>query len=74
MPKQLSNEINPAGVSLADRLEHGNLTPQEVMALKPCGQTSLYRDIRDGKLKIIKFGSRTLVPGPSAARYIRGEA
>ncbi len=61
-------------VTIEDRLKHGNLTIDEVCALKPRGKTGFYADRKAGLVTIQKIGSRSVVPGPIAKAYIRGES
>jgi hypothetical protein len=60
-------------ISLSDRLENGNLFISEVCALKPCSRSKFYDDVAEGKVTIEKSGSRSVVRGPVAKRYIAGE-
>lgn len=59
-------------ITLADRLEHGFLTIDEICILKGCGRTAVYADIAAGALKVVKHGRRTRIAGPVARDYIPG--
>jgi len=59
-------------VSLADRLEHGFVTIDELRALKICGKTQIYEDIKAGVLPVEKHGRSTRVAGPVAKDYKPG--
>ncbi len=59
-------------VSFADRLEHGVITIDELCALKRCGRTQVYEDIRAGALEVEKHGRSTRIRGPVAKSYVPG--
>jgi hypothetical protein len=59
--------------SLEDRLQYGNLEVNEVCELKPCSRSKIYQDRKAGLVEFLKAGSRTLVRGPVAKKYISGE-
>lgn len=59
-------------ITLTDRLEHGFLSIDEVCALKACGRTLVYKDIRAGVLPIVKHGRSTRIAGPVAKNYNPG--
>jgi len=59
--------------SLEDRLRYGNLEVIEICELKPCSRSKLYQDRKAGLVEFLKAGSRTLVRGPVAKKYISGE-
>jgi hypothetical protein len=60
------------GVSLADRPDYGFVTIDELCALKMCGKTQVYADIKAGALRVEKHGRSTRVRGPIAKAYIPG--
>jgi hypothetical protein len=60
-------------VPLAERLQHGFLTIEEVCALKACGRTQIYEDIKAGALLIEKHGRSTRIAGPIAKAYVPGQ-
>jgi|GEM_PF-3382065 hypothetical protein len=60
-------------VTLEERLAHGNISMSELRQLAGVSNTSLYADVRAGKLAYQKRGKSTRVPGPIAKRYINGE-
>lgn len=64
---------NTPSVTLADRLEHGVLTIDELCILKACGRTQVYADIKAGALPIEKYGRSTRVRGPVAKIYRPGQ-
>lgn len=64
--------IDQNSVTLADRLEHGFLTIDELCALKHCGRTMVYADIKSGYLVVEKHGRSTRVAGPVAKVYVPG--
>lgn len=59
--------------SLEDRLQYGNLTINEIRELKPCSRSKLYQDAKAGLVVIQKVGSKSVVRGPIAKKYISGE-
>jgi len=59
-------------ISLADRLEHGNLTVEETRRLKNRSHSGFYEDVKRGLVAIEKIGRKSLVRGPIAQAYIRG--
>jgi hypothetical protein len=60
-------------LTLADRLEFGNLTVNEVCALKSRSRSGFYEDVKKGLVSIEKVGDRkSVVRGPVARRYIEG--
>lgn len=61
-----------SGLSLADRLAHGNLTVEETRVLKNRSHSGFYEDLKDGLVSVRKHGRKTIVPGPIAAAYIAG--
>lgn len=63
---------NYSGVTLSDRLDHGLLTVDELAALKACGRTQIYADIKAGALPVVKQGRSTRIAGPVARDYIPG--
>ncbi len=59
-------------VTLEARLEHGYVTIKELCALKICGVTQVYADIKAGALEVEKHGRSTRVSGPVAKSYTPG--
>ena len=60
--------------SLAERLEHGNLTIGEVCDLKPRCHSGFYEDLKKGLVVLRKIGRKSVVPGPVARAYIEGRS
>jgi hypothetical protein len=60
--------------SLAERLEHGNLTVGEVCTLKPRCHSGFYEDVKKGLVVLRKIGRKSVVPGPVARAYIEGRS
>ena len=58
---------------LGERLEFGNLTIAEVCALRHRSHAGFYADLKRGLVSIRKVAGRSVVYGPVAAAYIRGE-
>ncbi len=59
-------------ISLADRLEYGNLTIRETCALADASRSKFYEDLKERRVAIRKLGNKSVVPGPIAKRYIAG--
>jgi hypothetical protein len=59
--------------SLEDRLQYGNLEVNEVCELKPCSRSKIYQDRKAGLVGFLKVGSKSVVPGPIAKKYISGD-
>jgi hypothetical protein len=58
---------------LKERLEAGaNLTTREVQALAHVGNTKFYKDLKNGRVRVRKFGSRNLITAADARAYIEG--
>jgi hypothetical protein len=69
--KALTSGDKPAPtITLQDRLEHGNLTIDEVCALASRSRTAFYADAKAGLVKIHKMGRRSVVPGPAVKAYL----
>lgn len=64
--------LTSPNVTLADRLEHGFVTVEELCALKACGRTQVYEDIKAGALPVAKHGRSTRIAGPDAKAYAPG--
>lgn len=62
-----------SNVSLEDRLKFGSLTIKEICELRGVSRSTFYNDLNRGLVAIKKAGSKALVPGPIAARYLAGE-
>jgi len=73
-PIQLAAKSKQPIVTIQDRLEAGNLTIDEVCALKPRSRTGFYQDLKAGLVKMEKIGRKSIVRGPVARRYIAGES
>jgi hypothetical protein len=61
-----------AGLSLAERLEHGNLSIEETRRLKNRSHSGFYEDLANGLVSIEKIGRKSVVRGPIARAYIAG--
>lgn len=66
-------ERNQRTLSIADRLEHGNLDISEVCALRGRSRSGFYQDVLAGRVRLLKIGRRSVVPGPIARAYIAGQ-
>lgn len=60
-------------LTIEDRFAHGNLTVQETRALKNVSNAKFYTDLHAGLVAVRKIGTKSVVPGPIAKRYINGE-
>jgi len=54
---------------MADRLPTF-LTVAQFLREYPVGRTRFYEDVRDGRIRIIKSGARTLVPSSELDRLL----
>ncbi len=72
-PVHLGSRSKQLIVTIQDRLDAGNLTVDEVCALKPRSRSGFYEDLKAGLVKIEKIGRKSIVRGPVARRYIAGE-
>jgi hypothetical protein len=59
--------------SLEDRFRYGNFEIKEVCYLKPCSRSKLYQDRKAGLVEFQKVGSKSIVRGPIAKKYISCE-
>jgi hypothetical protein len=59
--------------SLEDRFRHGNFEVHETCDLKNCSRSKFYQDRKAGLVEIKKIGSKSVVPGPIAKKYISCE-
>ena len=59
--------------SLEDRFQHGNFEVNEICELKPCSRSKLYQDRKAGLVEFLKVGSKSVVRGPIAKKYISGD-
>jgi hypothetical protein len=70
MKKQTLSDLLAAGKS---RLAAGgNLSVQEVMALANVKTTKFYADVKAGRVRLTKFGNKSVVTAPDASAYIAG--
>jgi hypothetical protein len=60
-------------LTIHDRMLYGNLTIEEVCALKSRSKAGFYVDLKNGLVSIKKIGRKSVVPGPVARAYIAGE-
>jgi hypothetical protein len=71
--KAAATKVRRVRLTLADRLEFGNLTINEVCALKNRSRTGFYEDVKNGLVSIEQIGDRkSIVRGPVARCYIEG--
>lgn len=59
-------------LTIRERLEIGNLTVDEICALKNRSRSGFYADLKEGLVSIRKIGRKTIVFGPIARAYIAG--
>jgi hypothetical protein len=59
-------------VSLEDRLRHGRLSIDEILALGDISRSKFYADVRAGLIRITKNGRRTHILGADAQAYLAG--
>ncbi len=70
----MSAKTASSTISIQDRLDVGNLTIDEVCALKQRSRSGFYADLKAGLVQITKQGRRSRVPRPVARRYINETA
>jgi hypothetical protein len=70
--KKPRNSLKPV-ITLEDRFVCGNFRIKETAAICGCSVSSINKYIREGKLAVVKLGGCTCIPGPSLARFKRGE-
>jgi excisionase family DNA binding protein len=51
-------------------MEKLGFTVPEAAVLSSLGQTSLYKAIREGRLRIRKYGTRTIITRPDLASFL----
>ncbi|WP_246739012.1 helix-turn-helix domain-containing protein [Bradyrhizobium aeschynomenes] len=57
---------------LRNAAEKLGLTVPEAAALSSLGQTSLYKAIKEGRLRIRKYGTRTIITRADLASFLEG--
>jgi hypothetical protein len=63
----------PPVLTLAERLSaNGNLALDEVAALAAIGLSTLFKHVKEARLKTHKLGRRTFVRAADAVAYIEG--
>lgn len=55
---------------LRPTMEKLGFTVPEAAVLSSLGQTSLYKAIREGRLRIRKYGTRTIITRPDLASFL----
>ena len=63
MAKRESSMLRPT-------MEKLDLTVPEAAALSSLGQTSIYKGIREGRLRIRKYGTRTIITRADLASFL----
>ncbi|WP_426442530.1 helix-turn-helix domain-containing protein [Bradyrhizobium genosp. P] len=56
--------------ALRSAVEKLGLTVADVVALSSLGQTSVYKAIREGRLRIRKYGTRTIITRADLASFL----
>ena len=57
-------------IPLADRLEHGVISVDEMLGLALIGRTSFYDDVKLGLCEVEKHGRFTRIQGTKAKEYL----
>jgi hypothetical protein len=70
MTKHNLHDLLEAGKKRLDA--GGNLSVNEVMALANIGTTKFYADVKAGRVRLTKFGNKSLITASDAAAYIAG--
>ncbi|MGJ0506991.1 MAG: DNA-binding protein [Methylocystis sp.] len=61
-------------LTIKERLEAGgNLSVKETMALANVGTTKFYADVKAGRIRVRKFGTKSVVAAEDAKAYIAGK-
>jgi excisionase family DNA binding protein len=60
----------PESSILPPTMERLGLTVSEAAALSSLGQTSIYKAIREGRLRIRKYGTRTIITRADLASFL----
>ena len=55
---------------LGPRMEKLGLTVPDAAALSSLGQTSIYKAIKEGRLRIRKYGTRTIITRADLASFL----
>lgn len=53
-----------------DQVQREGLRVEEAAFVLGCGRTTAFQLIREGKLRAIKIGARTIVPRSEVARFL----
>lgn len=57
----------------APPIERQGLRIEEAAHALGCGRTTVFKLIREGRLRVVKLGTRTIVPRSEVARLLTGE-
>lgn len=57
-------------IPLADRLDHGVISVDEMLGLALIGRTSFYDDVKHGLCEVEKHGRFTRIQGTKAKEYL----
>ena len=74
MPVSVSMRMAKRELMLGPGMEKLGLTVPEAAAPSSLGQTSIYKEIREGRLRIRKYGTRTIITRADLARKRGGSA
>ncbi len=57
-------------VTIPDYMQKEGLRVEEAAFVLGCGRTTVFQLIREGRLRVIKLGARTIVPRSEVARLL----
>ena len=59
-----------ANVPISDSLQREGFHIEEAAYLLGCGRTTVFRLMREGKLRVVKIGTRTIITRSEIARFL----
>jgi excisionase family DNA binding protein len=57
---------------VSDQVQREGLRVEEAAHFLGCGRTTVFQLIREGKLRVVKVGARTIVPRSEVSRFLAG--
>jgi excisionase family DNA binding protein len=55
-------------------IERQGLRIEEAAHALGCGRTTVFKLIREGRLRVVKLGTRTIIPRSEVARLLTGDS
>ncbi len=56
----------------SDSLERRGYSPAEAARIIGCGRTKMYDLIKEGRIRVVKIGTRTIIPKSEIDRLLNG--